>query len=97
MLLELRNIKKYFPIKGGLFKPSTDVKAVNDVDLMIKKEENMALVGESGSGKTTLGRIIIKLLPADSGRTRQRNLNRPPARSRRREPMNPVAPVSRII
>ena len=68
MLLELRNIKKYFPIKGGLFKPSTDVKAVNDVDLMIKKEENMALVGESGSGKTTLGRIIIKLLPADSGR-----------------------------
>lgn len=68
MLLELKNIKKHFVIKPGLLAKPRYVKAVNDVDLAVKQGENLALVGESGSGKTTLGRIIIKLLSADSGR-----------------------------
>ena len=67
MLLELKKIKKYFVIKQGFLAKPKYVKAVNDVDLTIKKGENLALVGESSSGKTTLGRIMIKLLPLDSG------------------------------
>ena len=68
MLLELQNIKKYFPLRRGFGESPRYVKAVNDVSLAIKKGENLALVGESGSGKTTLGRITIKLLSLDSGR-----------------------------
>lgn len=67
MLLELKNIRKYFPVRHG-FAPVKFVKAVNDVTLTVKKGENLALVGESGSGKTTLGRVIVKLVLQDSGR-----------------------------
>ena len=61
MLLELKQLKKYFPVKNGL------VKAVDCVDLNIAQGENLGLVGESGSGKTTLGRMMMKLIPADAG------------------------------
>jgi len=68
MLLELRNIKKYFPIKGGFFGSTGGyVKAVNGIDLTVHSGENISLVGESGCGKTTLARIILKLLSLDSG------------------------------
>jgi len=68
MLCELRQVKKYFPIKKGFLASRTGfVKAVDNIDLKIKKGENFGLVGESGSGKTTLGRILLKLLPLDSG------------------------------
>ena len=68
MLLELKNIKKYFPIKGGFFGLTGGiVKAVNGVDLTVHSGENISLVGESGCGKTTLARIILKLLELDSG------------------------------
>lgn len=67
-LLELRNIKKYFQVSHGIFGLAREtVRAVDGVDLMISSGENLGLVGESGSGKTTLGRIILKLLPIDSG------------------------------
>lgn len=68
-LLELQAVKKYFPVKRGLLrKTSGYVKAVDDIDLVVRKGENLGIVGESGSGKTTLGKLILRLLEVDSGR-----------------------------
>jgi len=68
VLLELKNIKKFFPIKhGGTDKRQRFVRAVDDVSLDIASGENLSLVGESGCGKTTLGRIALRLIPADGG------------------------------
>jgi len=68
-IMEAENLKKYFPIKGGVFSKTVGyVKAVDDVTLRIKKGTCVGLVGESGCGKTTFGRTILKLLEADGGR-----------------------------
>ncbi len=67
-LLEVRDLKKYFPIKGGVFSRTVaNVKAVEDVSLNIKPGEVVGLVGESGSGKTTAGRAILRLIEPTSG------------------------------
>lgn len=66
IILEVKNLKKYYEIKQGLFK-KISVKAVNDVSFQIKKGETLGLVGESGCGKTTLGRTILRLLEPTSG------------------------------
>jgi peptide/nickel transport system ATP-binding protein len=67
-LLEVKNLKKYFPIKEGLFKRTTNnVKAVDDVSFTIGKGEAFGLVGESGSGKTTTGRAILRLTEKTDG------------------------------
>lgn len=61
-LVEISNLKVWFPIHKGLFRRVVDhVRAVDDIDLNIKKGTIMALVGESGCGKTTLGRAILQL------------------------------------
>jgi len=61
-LLEVKNIKKHFPIKGGILQRSQSfVKAVNGVDLTVADGETLGIVGESGCGKSTLGRLVIGL------------------------------------
>lgn len=67
-LIEIKNLKKYFPIKKGLFnKVVGNVKAVDDVSFTINKGETLGLVGESGCGKTTTGRTIMKLYEPTAG------------------------------
>jgi len=69
LLLEVRDLKKYFSIKGGLLRKDTGaVRAVDDVDLSIRKGETLGLVGESGCGKTTLGRVILRLIDTTEGK-----------------------------
>jgi len=68
VLLELRGVKTFFPVRGGFFNKVRDhVQAVNDVDLDIYKGETLGLGGGSGCGKTTLGKSIIQLVKATDG------------------------------
>lgn len=67
-LIKVNNLKKYFPIKSGLFKTTSgNVKAVDGVSFEIEKGKVLGVVGESGCGKSTLGRTMLRLLPATEG------------------------------
>ena len=65
-LVEVRNLKKYFPIKSGMMN-KTLLKAVDDVSFSIDEGETLGLVGESGCGKTTVGRTLLHLYTPTSG------------------------------
>ncbi|WP_431312289.1 ABC transporter ATP-binding protein [Sporosarcina oncorhynchi] len=68
ILVEVRNLKKYFPIKGGVLQKTVGhLKAVDDISFTIKTGETLGIVGESGSGKSTLGRVLIRLLEPTDG------------------------------
>jgi len=68
ILLDAKNIKKYFPVKGGILKRTIgQLKAVDDVSLQITQGETLGIVGESGSGKSTLGRVLLRLLDPTDG------------------------------
>ncbi|MBO8127065.1 MAG: ABC transporter ATP-binding protein [Firmicutes bacterium] len=69
LLLKVEGLKKYFPIMGGVIrKPVGWVKAVDDVNLEVRKGETLGLVGESGCGKTTTGRCILHLIQPTAGK-----------------------------
>jgi oligopeptide/dipeptide ABC transporter ATP-binding protein len=68
LMVEVKNLKMYFPITRGLLRRHVaDVKAVDDISFEIKKHETLGLVGESGCGKTTTGRCILRLYNPTSG------------------------------
>lgn len=66
ILLEVKNLKKYYPVRTGFIK-KTELKAVDDVSFFIRKGETLGIVGESGCGKTTLGRTVLRLEEPTSG------------------------------
>ena len=68
-LLEVENLKKYFPIKKGIFSRTVgEIRAVDGISFTIKRGETLGLVGESGCGKTTVGRTILRLIEPTAGR-----------------------------
>lgn len=71
VILEVKNLKKYFPIKGGGLlggKVTRHVKAVDDISFKVYKGESYGIVGESGCGKSTTGRLLLRLLQATGGK-----------------------------
>ena len=70
-LLEVRNLRTWFPIRRGVFARTVGhVKAVDGVSFNVSSGKTLGLVGESGCGKTTVGRTILRLIPATSGEVR---------------------------
>ncbi|MCW4048802.1 MAG: dipeptide ABC transporter ATP-binding protein [Candidatus Bathyarchaeota archaeon] len=69
IILKIENLKKYFPLRGGIFsKQIASVRAVDDVSFDVKEGETFGLVGESGCGKTTLGRCVLLLTQPTDGK-----------------------------
>jgi oligopeptide transport system ATP-binding protein len=87
VLLEVNNLKMYFPVTSGILfqRKVAEVKAVDDVSFFIRKGETLGLVGESGCGKTTTGRCILQLYKPTAGKImfEGRNLNELDGRSMR--------------
>ena len=70
VVVSARNLRKYFPIRGGLFSTKIgDVRAVDGVSFDVLEGETVGLVGESGCGKTTVGRLLLRLIEPTSGHT----------------------------
>lgn len=75
-LLEVKNLKKYFPIKGGVFSQTVaQVYAVDDISFTLHSGQTLGLVGESGCGKSTLGRTVLRLYEPTAGQVIFENEN----------------------
>ena len=91
VLLEVKQLKKYFPVKAGVFKKTVGyVKAVDEISFYIKEGETLGLVGESGCGKSTTGATILRLEEATSGEVKYQGkdvlgLNKKEMREMRKE------------
>lgn len=90
VILEVTELKKYFPVGGGLLKKPEMNRAVDNVSFTIDEGETLGLVGESGCGKTTCGKTVLKLYEPDGGRIVYRGedityLNRSQMRKYRRK------------
>ncbi|MEY4116677.1 MAG: hypothetical protein RLZZ116_5 [Planctomycetota bacterium] len=71
ILLEVKNLKTWFPVRRGILQRTVGhVKAVDDVSFFVRRGETLGLVGESGCGKTTVGRSILRLIPNSGGTVR---------------------------
>src|SRR5277367_4538166 len=67
-LLRVDNLKKYFPIRGGMLNRTVaTVQAVDDVSFSVRKGETLGIVGESGCGKSTTARLLMRLVAPDAG------------------------------
>ncbi|QQK80780.1 dipeptide ABC transporter ATP-binding protein [Salicibibacter cibi] len=90
-LFETKNLKKYFPVKGGVLnRKLADVKAVDDISFAINEGETLSIVGESGCGKSTTGRAILRLEEPTDGEIYFegedfRNLNKTDLRKKRKD------------
>src|SRR4030065_1898478 len=68
ILLEVKNLKKYFPLKKGFFQGDKgNVRAVDGVSFLAREGDSFGLVGESGSGKTTVARVVLRLIEPTEG------------------------------
>jgi oligopeptide/dipeptide ABC transporter ATP-binding protein len=67
VIVEASDVKVWFPVRSGMFGKPLQLRAVDGVDLSLRKGETLGVVGESGSGKSTLARAVINLIPATAG------------------------------
>jgi len=99
-LLEVRNLKKYFPIRKGFFRKTIgNVRAVDDVSFFINEGETLGLVGESGCGKTTTSRCILRAMVPTSGEMlfRAQNGNTVDLAKLNRRELRPLRPQMQMI
>jgi len=99
-LLEVRGLKKHFPIKGGMLRRTIgEVKSVDGVDLTVNRGETLAVVGESGCGKSTTGRSIMRLEQPTAGEVifHDRELGPVNVESADRKTMEKIRPKMQII
>jgi len=68
LILEVKELKKYFPIERGIFRQARGfVRAIDGINFAVRKATTLGIVGKSGSGKTTLAKLLLRLIPLTSG------------------------------